>query len=67
MRIIHDADRVVIVVDDYGPGIPPKEHEGVFAPFYRRGAGARSRQGRKSHGLGLSIARNRRAGNMVAM
>ena len=39
----------VLEVEDDGPGIPPEEHERVFARFYRRsnkGSGA---------GLGLAI------------
>jgi signal transduction histidine kinase len=45
----------MIVVDDDGPGIPPEEHEKVFAPFYRLDA-ARD-PGNAGVGLGLSIAR----------
>jgi signal transduction histidine kinase len=53
--IVHDGDRVMIVVDDDGPGIPPEEHEKVFAPFYRR-APARD-PAKAGVGLGLSITR----------
>jgi signal transduction histidine kinase len=55
VRIVRDSDRVTIVVDDDGPGIPPAEHEKVFAPFYRLDA-ARD-PGKAGVGLGLSIAR----------
>jgi signal transduction histidine kinase len=55
VRITSDTDRVVIVVDDDGPGIPPAEQEKVFAPFYRIDA-ARD-PGNAGVGLGLSIAR----------
>jgi signal transduction histidine kinase len=55
VRIVHDIDRVVIVVDDDGPGIPLEEHEKVFAPFYRREP-ARD-PAKAGVGLGLSIAR----------
>lgn len=55
VSIVHDIDRVVIVVDDDGPGIPPEEHEKVFAPFYRREP-ARD-PAKAGVGLGLSIAR----------
>ncbi len=55
VKIVHDADRVVIVVDDDGPGIPPEEQEKVFAPFYRREP-ARD-PAKAGVGLGLSIAR----------
>lgn len=30
-----ETERVVITVDDKGPGIPPSEREKVFEPFYR--------------------------------
>jgi signal transduction histidine kinase len=55
VRIVHDSDRVMIVVDDDGPGIPPEEHEKVFAPFYRREP-ARD-PAKAGVGLGLSITR----------
>jgi len=55
VRIDRDGDRVVIVVDDDGPGIPVGEQERVFAPFYRLAA-ARD-PGKAGVGLGLSVAR----------
>ncbi len=55
VRIVHDVDRVVIVVEDDGPGIPAEEHERVFAPFYRREPARDPAKG--GVGLGLSIAR----------
>ena len=55
VKIDRDTDRVVIVVDDDGPGIPAEEQEKVFAPFYRREA-ARD-PSKAGVGLGLSIAR----------
>jgi signal transduction histidine kinase len=55
VKIVHDVDRVVIAVDDDGPGIPSEEHEKVFAPFYRREP-ARD-PAKAGVGLGLSIAR----------
>lgn len=55
VKIIREPDRVVIVVDDDGPGIPVDEQEKVFAPFYRPDA---SRDpGKAGVGLGLSVAR----------
>jgi signal transduction histidine kinase len=55
VKIVRDHDRVAIVVDDDGPGIPLAEHEKVFAPFYRLEA-ARD-PGKSGVGLGLSVAR----------
>jgi signal transduction histidine kinase/disulfide bond formation protein DsbB len=53
--ILRETERVVVVIDDDGPGIPPQEQEKVFAPFYRLEA-ARD-PGKAGIGLGLSIAR----------
>ncbi len=45
---------ILITIDDNGPGIPKKEHENVFKPFYKID---KSRGDSKSSvGLGLSIA-----------
>jgi signal transduction histidine kinase len=55
VKLIRDIDRVMIVIDDDGPGIPAEEHEKVFAPFYRREP-ARD-PAKAGVGLGLSIAR----------
>ena len=45
---------IVIIIDDDGPGIPKKERENVFKPFYKID---KSRSDSKSSvGLGLSIA-----------
>ncbi|MDC0454748.1 ATP-binding protein [Candidatus Pelagibacter sp.] len=43
-----------ITVDDDGPGIPNKEHENVFKPFYKIDKGRAD--SKSSVGLGLSIA-----------
>lgn len=51
-----DAARVVVSVEDDGPGIAPEEREKVFEPFYRSDA-ARTLGEDSGFGLGLSIAR----------
>jgi two-component system sensor histidine kinase KdpD len=48
--------RLVVRVVDRGPGIPERERERIFEPFYRPGAGAGAGSGGGS-GLGLAIAR----------
>ncbi len=50
------ADHIIITIDDEGPGIPEKELEQVFAPFYRCD-NSRSRE-IAGTGLGLSVARD---------
>ena len=49
-----DADHVVVVVADDGPGIAPHEREQIFGQFVRGSAAAGAPAGT---GLGLSIAR----------
>ncbi|HYD59552.1 MAG TPA: ATP-binding protein [Noviherbaspirillum sp.] len=50
-----DAGQVEIAVDDDGPGIPSKEREQVFEPFYRLDRSRDRTTG--GYGLGLAIAR----------
>ncbi len=50
VRVVNDAGRVVLLVEDNGPGVAPEAVEAIFQPFYTkktRGLGA---------GLGLKIA-----------
>lgn len=49
-----EADGVLIVVRDHGPGIPPPMQAQIFEPFYRADQ-ARSRDG--GTGLGLAIVK----------
>jgi two-component system OmpR family sensor kinase len=61
------ADRVQIVVEDDGPGIPQTERERIFEPFYRLDRSRDRATG--GFGLGLSIARkavNLHGGSLVA-
>ena len=45
---------LLISIDDDGPGIPEKEYENVFKPFYKIDKGRND--SKSSVGLGLSIA-----------
>src|SRR3954470_21563662 len=49
-------DRVLVRIDDEGPGIPAAELERVFGPFYRIEA-SRNR-GTGGFGLGLTVAQS---------
>ena len=52
LSIATDTDRVVLVVEDNGPGISPQEHERVFDAFYRLPETEQA-----GSGLGLAIVR----------
>jgi len=52
LRVEQRGDRVALVVEDDGPGIPPEHLERVFQRFYRVEGGQAS-----GSGLGLAIAR----------
>jgi signal transduction histidine kinase len=55
VRVLRMQERVVIEVEDAGPGIPSDELEKVFVPFYRLERSRNSATG--GVGLGLSAAR----------
>ncbi len=56
VQIKKSVGSIVIIIDDDGPGIPKKEYENVFKPFYRID---KSRSlNRSGVGLGLSIAQD---------
>lgn len=46
-------DRLIVTVDDRGPGVPDCDLQAVFEPFFRAGAGVKT----TGFGLGLAIAR----------
>ncbi|MDS4026844.1 MAG: ATP-binding protein [Candidatus Contendobacter sp.] len=46
-------DRLIVTVDDRGPGVPESDLQAVFEPFFRGGAGVKT----AGFGLGLAIAR----------
>ena len=50
-----DGQQLRITVQDHGPGIPQRDRERVFRPFYR--LGERLDEGASGAGIGLSIAR----------
>jgi signal transduction histidine kinase len=56
MRLSAAPDKVVIAVEDDGPGIPDEQKDAMVEPFVR-GDPARSVNGPSGFGLGLSIAR----------
>ena len=56
VTLIPEAARIVITVEDEGPGIPRSEREKVFEPFYRVGEARDPDTG--GVGLGLSVTRS---------
>jgi signal transduction histidine kinase len=55
VHIVREARRVVILIEDDGPGIAAEQQEKVFAPFYRLDPSRDPDKG--GVGLGLSVAR----------
>ena len=51
-----EAERVVVTVEDEGPGVSRSEREKVFEPFYRIESSRNPDRG--GVGLGLSVARS---------
>lgn len=51
--LAREATRVVLSIEDDGPGVPPAERERVFSPFYRT-SDARA-GGAGGHGIGLAL------------
>jgi two-component system, OmpR family, sensor kinase len=51
----HQPERVEVAVQDSGPGVPDKDLELIFEPFYRVDS-AREHHGAGGEGLGLAIA-----------
>ncbi|HEY3908987.1 MAG TPA: ATP-binding protein [Stellaceae bacterium] len=51
-----EAGRIVVAVEDRGPGIPRSERENVFEPFYRIDGSRNPETG--GVGLGLAVARS---------
>lgn len=55
VQITGDGDRVAIIVDDEGPGVPPALGDRIFDPFV---SGRTSADRRGGYGLGLAICRS---------
>lgn len=49
-----ETDRVLVLVDDSGPGVPLDQRDKIFEAFYR---GPTSKNRRAGYGLGLSIVK----------
>ena len=54
LKLSKENTNIVIIIDDNGSGIPKKEYENVFKPFYKIDKGRAD--SKSSVGLGLSIA-----------
>ncbi len=52
LKLAKDADRIVLSVRDFGPGIDPEEHERIFERFYR----ARAMRLKPIRGSGIGLA-----------
>ena len=54
IELLKGNNNLFIKIDDNGPGIPKKEYDNVFKPFYKIDKGRA--ESKSSVGLGLSIA-----------
>jgi len=55
VRTQREGSRVVVTVEDHGPGVAREHRERIFAPFFRSTTGARNEV--QGFGLGLSYVR----------
>ncbi|MEJ6782376.1 ATP-binding protein [Aminobacter sp. Piv2-1] len=67
LTLAHDDSRILLAIDDDGPGIPEAQLQTIFRPFTRIEASRNRQTG--GFGLGLTIARNiaRRFGGDVIL
>ena len=56
MSLTAETGRIVVIVEDRGPGIPRSERDKVFEPFYRIEGSRNPDTG--GVGLGLAVARS---------
>ncbi len=61
-RVRGDGPWVYIRVSDTGPGIPPEQHEQIFAPFVQ----AQSGHTRRKDGTGLGLTISRRLARLMS-
>ena len=54
VKLLKENTNLLITIEDDGPGIPKKEYDNVFKPFYKIDKGRA--ESKSSVGLGLSIA-----------
>lgn len=52
VEVLKETGKVLVLIEDQGPGIPPDQHERVFTPFYR----LESSRNRETGGAGLGLA-----------
>jgi two-component system sensor histidine kinase CpxA len=56
VTVSRDGDNAIIIIRDYGPGVPDDALDEIFAPFYRVDEARHATSG--GLGLGLAIARS---------
>ena len=56
IEILLSNDGCILIIEDNGPGIPDKNHEDVFKPFFSLDPSRNKLKGES--GLGLSITRD---------
>ena len=56
LKAWHEQGKIIITIDDNGPGIPKSQRKAVFKPFYRLDSARRADTG--GIGLGLAIAKD---------
>jgi signal transduction histidine kinase len=60
--VTHDAERILFSVDDTGTGIPPRDMEHIFEPFWQ----GQKPDTRTAGGTGMGLSLARRLGEMLS-